>query len=422
MVRVEPSTDPEPASKRVRCLLPGATAMSENAYLPPEILDLIADLMHDDPDALKKCCLVSKSWIPRTRRHLFAEITFYTARDMKSWKRVFPGPSISPARYTKSLVVSPHIVGTEGAEAGNWIKGFSRVVHLGVDDKATYVDKSEVSLLFFHGFSPVVNSLRLQFMVIPSSRIFDLILSFPLLEDLSIVVHDKSIDDGDDSNKPPAIVHSSNPPILTGSLELCSNGGLEYITRRLLSQPGSIHFRELTSTLFEVGDPSSTTALVEECSHTIETLEISCYLRTSIRYYCPHRLLTSILVWSADTDLSKAERLKGAVFRAKSLCVGWIATALRTITPKHQDLQQISIHTYFVPTSTSPPSSILGKLMKQKFLDSGRSSTTFSSNSGNRTRFVRRSCATRCLRKGSKMRTSSCGVCYRKQLGDGSST
>ena len=29
--------------------------------LPPEILDYILDLLHDEPEALKECCLVSKS-------------------------------------------------------------------------------------------------------------------------------------------------------------------------------------------------------------------------------------------------------------------------------------------------------------------------------------------------------------------------
>jgi len=37
-----------------------------NPYLPPEILDYIVDLLHNSPNALKECCLVSKSWIPRT--------------------------------------------------------------------------------------------------------------------------------------------------------------------------------------------------------------------------------------------------------------------------------------------------------------------------------------------------------------------
>jgi len=50
------------------------TTMSRS--LPPEILDLIVDHLHDEPTALKACCLVSKSWVPRTWNHLFALVEF----------------------------------------------------------------------------------------------------------------------------------------------------------------------------------------------------------------------------------------------------------------------------------------------------------------------------------------------------------
>ena len=63
-------------------------------YLPLETLDYIVDLLHDESPALKECCLVSKSWIPRTRRHLFAHIRFYSADNLKSWKKTFPDPTI----------------------------------------------------------------------------------------------------------------------------------------------------------------------------------------------------------------------------------------------------------------------------------------------------------------------------------------
>jgi hypothetical protein len=47
-------------------------------------------------------------------------------------------------------------------------------------------------------------------------------------------------------------------------------------------------------------------------------------------------------------DLSKATKLKDAIFRCKSLDNGWLAMTLETITPEHRDLQQISIHTHFI--------------------------------------------------------------------------
>ena len=49
-----------------------------NPYLPPEILDCIVDILHDQPKTLQKCSLVAKSWIPRIRLHLLAKISFYS--------------------------------------------------------------------------------------------------------------------------------------------------------------------------------------------------------------------------------------------------------------------------------------------------------------------------------------------------------
>jgi len=43
-------------------------------------------------------------------------------------------------------------------------------------------------------------------------------------------------------------------------------------------------------------------------------------------------------------DLSKATKLRDIVFRCGSLSSEWIVMALETITPRHQNLQRISIH------------------------------------------------------------------------------
>jgi len=267
----------------------------------------------------------------------------HTAKNLTSWKR-FPDPSISPAHYTKCLVIgSPHIVTTTGAEEGDWTRGFSGVVRLEVDDQSVYIDESEVSLLPFHGLSPVVKSLHLCFAVLPSSRIFNLVLSFPLLEDLVMVVRQGSIDDGDEFKAPPTIVHHSGPPMLTGPLQLYLKGGIEPVARRLLSLPGGIHFRMLTLMWFHERDPSLTMALVEKCSCTIETLDIVSNFRTSIRYRCTHNDRLCFTGGPAAIDLLKAKSLKGAVFRTLPTNIEWVTTALRTITSEHQELRRIPI-------------------------------------------------------------------------------
>ena len=254
-------------------------------YLPPETLDSIVDLLQGDQNALEKCCLISKSWVPRSRRNLFANVTFRAAKDLESWKTMFPNPSTSPAHYAKTLVIEPpHIVTAADTEEGGWVRGFSNVVELEVNEeprKWSYHSESDVSLLPFHGLSPGMKSLRLQFIVIPSSRVFELILSFPLLEDLSLSARDASTDNGGDSNWPPTTDHPSGSPLFTGSLELALMGGMGYITPWLLSLPGGIHFQKLTLTWLHIGDPSWTMKLVKKCFRTLETLDITSNLRTS---------------------------------------------------------------------------------------------------------------------------------------------
>ena len=79
------------------------SSVMANHYLPPEILDHIIDLLHDEPESLKACCIVSKSWIPRTRKYLFAKVEFASVKDFE--KETFPDPSNSPAYHTRALFV-----------------------------------------------------------------------------------------------------------------------------------------------------------------------------------------------------------------------------------------------------------------------------------------------------------------------------
>ena len=88
-------------------------------YLLPEILDYTIDLLHDEPETLKRCCLVSKSWVPRTRKHLFAHIKFRTATDLGLWKKTFPDVANSLAYHTRTLIVGyPRLVTASDGEEG----------------------------------------------------------------------------------------------------------------------------------------------------------------------------------------------------------------------------------------------------------------------------------------------------------------
>ena len=259
-----------------------------NPRLLPELLDQVADYLHDTDDALRNCCLVSKSWIPRARKHLFANIQFDTKENLWSWKETFRDPSTSPAHYAKTLQIHClSFVTAADAETGSWIRGFSRLVHL----KLEHHYNLRVSLLPIHGLSLIVKSLHVEFLALPSSQVFDLVLSFPLLEDLTVVSSSIPVTGDDDrSGGLPTVVQPSAPSMFTGSLNLLTCAGTEPIARRLLNIPAGIHFRYLTLTWVREEDISLTSALVERCSHTLESLDITCEPRgTLVRYLCPRR-------------------------------------------------------------------------------------------------------------------------------------
>ena len=255
-----------------------------NPSLPPEIFDYIVDLLYDNQEALRECCLVSRSWIPRTRKHLFANVTFSTPNILQSWKDTFPDPFDSPAHHTRTLTYSQSVV---DATAADWIAGFSHVVHLEVTDRGTPGTQTTASFIPFHGFSPAIKTLLVDFTTLPTLAIFNLILSFPLLENLFVTTHFRT-DHDDSSSGLLTAVPPQNPPTFTGSLCLFTTGGMESIASRLLSFPGGIHFRKLTLTWDHEADGPSIAALVRECSDTLESLKIHVFtFSTSIQHLCP---------------------------------------------------------------------------------------------------------------------------------------
>jgi len=245
-------------------------------YLPLEILDCIVDLLHDKPETLKQCCLVSKSWVPRTRKHLFACIKFSTERDLEAWKKTFPDPASSPAYHTRTLSIRCiHVVTAADAEEGGWIQAFSHVVQLEVWGGYSNPDGSEVSLVPFHNFSPALKSLRVVSIATSHSQMFNLVCSLPLLEDLYVMDYRRDRKDRDGT-----VFQPSNSPALIGTLGLYLTQGMEHVTRRLLGLPNGLRFRKLVWTLFREEDIPRTVALVVGCHDTLEYVDINCCLRS----------------------------------------------------------------------------------------------------------------------------------------------
>jgi len=309
---------------------------------PPEILDLIVDQLHDELAALKACCVVSKSWVPRSRRHLFARVAFDAPESsVESWMETFPDPSNSPAHHTRSLSIRglPAAVAA-GTDGSSWVRAFQHVVTLNVDTREW--DDSQVTFVPLHGLSPTLKSLRVTYSFIPLSEVFNLICSFSLLEDLALISLDPNgSDDGQNT--------SSTSPRLTGSLYLETSRGIRFVVRRLCNLPGGLHFSKVAVRCFNE-DAESTMDLVSRCSDTLESLKISYCIPSTFPSTSKTRQLIDTLPPLVDLetfrtpsllDLSEARKLKHLVLRYGMPSIRWITMALQTA--KSKNLQTITI-------------------------------------------------------------------------------
>jgi len=229
--------------------------------LPPEILDHIVDQMRDDPTTLRTCCLASKSWIHRTRKLLFADISLNTSTRVELWKNVFPDPTNSPAHHARSLSIHLAIAVVDT------ITTFCGVESLDVATRGWGYELASLARL--RGLFPVLRSLYLSFISPQDSEIFGFVCSFPLLEDLTLVSKGR-LHTVSEWNPPPT------SPRLTGSLKLKTMfKGIQSITRRLLDLPDGIRFTAITVQWFSEQDVKSTVDLASRCADTLQSLDIT---------------------------------------------------------------------------------------------------------------------------------------------------
>ena len=318
--------------------------------LPSEIHDAVIDQLYDEPTTLKACCLVSKSWIPRSRRHLSARVEFDNQEHpFESWMKTFPDPSNSPAHYTRRLSVSYLPEASVSLATGDdWIRAFCNVIHFHFEriPWAASVDPG-LPLAPLFGFSPTLRSLRLTS---TSFEVFDFVCSFPLLEDLALV----------DLRPEGGTLGRSAPPTspkLTGSLDLSATGGIHSATRRLLGFQDGLRFAKITVSC--IGrDFGSATDLVSRCFDTLKSLNVCCFLTGTFLSLSLSLARTLPPFVDAVTprgdfpDLSKATKLRDLMFLGRRSNIHWIIAALQTV--KSKDLQQITIrlHTATLRNST----------------------------------------------------------------------
>ena len=210
------------------------------ARFPPEIFDLVIDHLHGDRNTLKKCSLVSKSWIPRTRKYLLSEVTFKSNRQLQNLKDAFPYPGgWSPTHHTEFLDVG-HL-GMLTPAYTEWLRSsFTNVTRFRVN--TTHAGHTPLSDVHWHNLAAIIRA-------------------FPALEDLTM----------DEGINPPLIL-----PRCTGTLTLSLT--MESITKVLVCLPdiGRLTFRQIVCKVGcrDRGKTQPMTDLVEMYSDTLEAIFI----------------------------------------------------------------------------------------------------------------------------------------------------
>ena len=126
---------------------------------------------------------------------------------------------------------------------------------------------------------------------------FDLIRSFPLLEDLTL--KGDQFDHDDKQSGRPHI--GSTPSVLTGTLEFDIGWGLGRMVGQLLKHLGPLRFRKLQLCICRERDLSQVAELVVACSETLEYLEIRATTQSALVLF--PRWYWTVLKFQQQMDL-----------------------------------------------------------------------------------------------------------------------
>lgn len=269
-------------------------------YLAPEIIDNIIDNLSDERATLFDCSIVSKSWIPHARKHLFATIRFTSSADVQRWRLLFRNSQVPPGQFIKTLHLTSRSRENYGSgmadfvviiqplteantdlmdliaaltmadtETGVAIQAFSKVLSLEVD--TTYDPcKLAISFVSLHGFSAALTSFTIVTSH-PTLEIFlNFALSFPRLENLTLCQNRHF--EGHALVRRPDI----HPP-LTGILKLSSGvrGIIKAVIGPLLEQGVEFQFQKVSVCCkVKEQEVEALEAVIERCSNTLQYLKV----------------------------------------------------------------------------------------------------------------------------------------------------
>ena len=171
------------SSKSKRLATPKTKAVTI-PVIPQDIIDEILDHLATDSDieSLRTYALVSKSWVPSCRRHIFHTADF-TSNNVHRWFKTFPAPEESPAHYVRELRVwigGDSRVPEKFFEYIRWFTGVDRLCLLGHGGPPPSLGPS------FWRLPQSTTSLSIDTDVVPLIQLRDIVAQLPNLDDLSL--------------------------------------------------------------------------------------------------------------------------------------------------------------------------------------------------------------------------------------------
>ncbi|KAF9645584.1 hypothetical protein BDM02DRAFT_492760 [Thelephora ganbajun] len=301
-------------------VVPVVPKTEQDSRVPQEIIDEILDHLvvglGSEPKSLettlRSCSLVSKSWVPSCRRHLFHAV-YFNVTYMKRWVKTFPVPEESPAHHVRDLCLLPgrYYDAPEFFERTQWFTNAKKMTVFGDVPLSSWL-----GIPSFAKLPQTVTSLTIRARTVDLVQMRDVIARLPNLDDLSL--------SGSVTKRGRSFLGLGTTLRARFGGKLQLRGGHPYgkVVDMLLEVPTGLHFTEV-HVYTNRGCLPTTVRLAEACGETLVRLLYGCLYNDDSETF------------ERSFDFSKSRSLREVTFNLHWIYndLHWIHMALSTLKP-----------------------------------------------------------------------------------------
>ncbi|KAI0647585.1 hypothetical protein C8Q79DRAFT_636548 [Trametes meyenii] len=258
--------------------------MSSRGILPPELYDATIDYLEDDVESLRACGLACKTWLPRSRFHLFRNVRLRHADDVVRFRALVASvPGIAHYVRKLSLVADYAGVTAEGAalEDDGWVNDtaellplFTGVTTLALARVRWHALNDETRAAFAGVFKSVRRLFLFEVSFNASRDVIAFLSGFPMLQELCFEAVSWK-----DSPSPSETQDGSDEFAEAGSMHLSylfldPKSSPTLVTEWLLQQPGEQCLRTIQLCWRELENTQLVGDLLEASGASLESLQV----------------------------------------------------------------------------------------------------------------------------------------------------